>query len=236
MEVVAYLGASTMPVDEALASQLGLASGEGLVVAYVDPKGPASETLQANDVLLKVNDQRLFNQQQFSALIRSFKSGDEVSLSVMRAGKPATLKAKLGETRVPKSPEGVFWMGLPGAQAGGMVFSAPGMGVAPGSSAGAVTIKLNDGAQSTMTMMKGTRQFTLSTAGDGGKQLIVTENGKTVFDGPVNNDEQIGKIPGALRPQFLELQKMGQKVKISAGGEGSSSEAAVKAFFGDGDE
>ena len=104
MEKATYLGVSAMPVSETLSSQLGIPKGQGLVVQSVDAEGPTAGKLQTNDILQKVNDQVLFNPQQFTSLVRSFKPGDEVTLIVLRAGKPVTVTTKLTEKLLPKSP------------------------------------------------------------------------------------------------------------------------------------
>ena len=58
---VAWLGLATDEATEALAAQLKLSPGVGLVVNYVDPQGPAAKAgLEKNDVLVRFeNDQML---------------------------------------------------------------------------------------------------------------------------------------------------------------------------------
>jgi len=54
------LGLSTEEAPEALASQFGLNSGEGLVVIYVAPDSPAAKAgFRKNDVLVELGDQLL---------------------------------------------------------------------------------------------------------------------------------------------------------------------------------
>ena len=127
MEKATYLGIMSAPVSEAMASQLGLTKGTGLVVTFVDTKGPAAGKLEVNDVLQKLNDQVLFNQQQLTSLIRTFKAGDEVTLTVLRAGKPITVTAKLAEKETPKVQVGGGW-GMVGGGAGAPVSFSIGAG------------------------------------------------------------------------------------------------------------
>ncbi|HEY8993617.1 MAG TPA: PDZ domain-containing protein [Lacunisphaera sp.] len=105
MEKVAYLGVETMPVDPTVAAQLGLQRGTGVVVRRVAEGSPATGLLQPHDVLTKIDDQILVNMQQLTVLVRNHKAGDEVKLTVVRAGKESVLRAKLGEREVPKLAE-----------------------------------------------------------------------------------------------------------------------------------
>ncbi|MGE5611259.1 MAG: S1C family serine protease [Bacillota bacterium] len=102
LEKGTFLGISTSPVPQVLRQQLKLQNGVGLVVDHVDSGSPAEAAgIKRYDVLQKLNDQLLVNAQQLSVLIRSFKPGEEVTLSLIREGKPTTLTAKLAEKDLP---------------------------------------------------------------------------------------------------------------------------------------
>ncbi|MBI2511375.1 MAG: PDZ domain-containing protein [Opitutae bacterium] len=101
-EKVTFLGVETGPLPDALASQLGLADGMGLVVRHVAGDSPAASVLKEHDVLTKLGDQQLVDSRQFSVLIRAKKPGDEVKLTFFRGGKETTVTAKLGEREVPR--------------------------------------------------------------------------------------------------------------------------------------
>jgi hypothetical protein len=101
-ENVPFLGVEASPAPAALASQLGLARGTGLVIGHVAPKSPADGVLQQHDILLKLDDQILIEPHQLSVLIRNHKEGDEVTLTYVRAGKQATARVKLAVHEVPK--------------------------------------------------------------------------------------------------------------------------------------
>ena len=109
-ETVAFLGVEAGPAPAALAAQLGLARGTGLVVGHVAPKSPAEGVLQQHDVLLKLDDQILIEPHQLAVLVRSHKEGDEITLTYVRAGKQATAKVKLATHEVQKMSalEGAF--------------------------------------------------------------------------------------------------------------------------------
>jgi hypothetical protein len=101
MEKVTFLGVETMPADAALADQLGLTRGTGLVVNRVVKDSPATAVLKEHDVLTRFGDQILIDQHQLSVLVRSHKADDEVALTVIRGGKESTLKVKLASHEVP---------------------------------------------------------------------------------------------------------------------------------------
>lgn len=96
-EKVTYLGVETGPVPRALAAHLGLDPELGLVVNGVAADSPAALVIQENDVLKKLDDQILVDSRQLSVLIRARKPGDEVKLTLVRAGREQVVTAKLGE-------------------------------------------------------------------------------------------------------------------------------------------
>jgi hypothetical protein len=97
---VAWLGVSTVEASEALAAQLDLAPGVGLVVTQVSPGSPAAKAgLRKNDVLVQFDDQALVHPAQLRKLVRVRNEGDVVQLAYYRAGKRATASVTLGLTR-----------------------------------------------------------------------------------------------------------------------------------------
>ena len=113
-EKVAFLGVETTPVSRTLAAQLGIARDTGLVVTHISENSPAAAVLKEDDVLTKLDDQMLVNQQQLGVLVRGKKEGDEVKLTVIRGGKETAVKAKLGSHEVPKMAGGFFFQNGPG--------------------------------------------------------------------------------------------------------------------------
>src|SRR5882724_950548 len=64
-KATAWLGVSTTEASDALASQLDLQPGVGLVVTYVSTESPAAKAgLQKNDVLVSFEDQSLVHPAQ----------------------------------------------------------------------------------------------------------------------------------------------------------------------------
>jgi hypothetical protein len=96
---IAWLGVATEEPSEALGSQLGLPPGEGLLVTYVAPEGPAARAgLKKNDVLVRLDDQILLLPTQLRKLVQMRKEGDKVELRYYRGGKKESLGVPLGKT------------------------------------------------------------------------------------------------------------------------------------------
>ena len=98
---VAWLGLSTEESSDALASQLSLQPGEGLLVTYVATNSPAAKaSLQKNDLLVEMDGQKLVLPAQLRKLVQMRKEGDEVVLTYYRGGKKQDTTATLGKTKV----------------------------------------------------------------------------------------------------------------------------------------
>lgn len=95
---VTWLGLSTEEASEALASQLGLKPGQGLVVVFVAPDSPAAKAgIQKYDVIEEVGDQMLVDPVQLRKLVQMQKEGDTVKLMLYRSGKKQTVPATLAK-------------------------------------------------------------------------------------------------------------------------------------------
>jgi hypothetical protein len=92
----AWLGVALEEASEALADQLGLDPGVGLVVTQVSADGPAAKVgLKKNDVLVELVGQSLVHPAQLRKLVQARKPGDPVKLVFYRAGKKQTESATL---------------------------------------------------------------------------------------------------------------------------------------------
>lgn len=97
-----YLGVSTAGVDAALAAQLSLAEGFGLVVTHVVADGPAAAAgVQRFDILKSLDDQQLVSAEQLATLVRSRGKDSQVTLTVLRKGQEQKLTVKVGERMLP---------------------------------------------------------------------------------------------------------------------------------------
>ncbi len=99
------------PAGPALASQLRLPEGQGLVVTLVEPDSPAARAgLKRHDVLTKIDDQILIDPRQLAVLVRNHHDGEAVAISYVRAGAEARASATLA-THVPPPRPDFQWMG-----------------------------------------------------------------------------------------------------------------------------
>jgi serine protease Do len=81
------LGLDVKPLTPEMARQLGIRSGEGVVVASVEMGSPAdSSGIQPGDVIREVNRQRVRALADFEAATRGLKPGDRVTLLLQRGG------------------------------------------------------------------------------------------------------------------------------------------------------
>jgi len=91
-----WMGVGIQETDEPLSAQLGLKTGEGLIVNYVATNSPAAEAgIQKNDVLVNLEGQMLVDPIQFRKLIQMHGEGDKVKLEYYRAGKRTSANVKL---------------------------------------------------------------------------------------------------------------------------------------------
>ncbi len=94
----AWLGVSATEASEALAAQLALPPGAGLVVSYVAPESPAAKAgLRKNDVLVQFQDQSLVHPAQLRKLVQAHKEGDSVEIAFYRSGKRETVTVTLAK-------------------------------------------------------------------------------------------------------------------------------------------
>ena len=99
-----FLGVYATKLSPVVSRQLGLSGNLYLSVEQVSPGSPAEKAgLEQYDVLKKLDDQILVNQEQLLELVRSREANQQVSLTILRGGKEQVLKAKLGSKQVSKA-------------------------------------------------------------------------------------------------------------------------------------
>ena len=70
----------------------------GLAIVEVYDKSPAKEAgLLVGDVLAGIDDKKLADRDELATFMEKKKPGDEVTVEVMRDGKPVKFKVKLGK-------------------------------------------------------------------------------------------------------------------------------------------
>jgi S1-C subfamily serine protease len=71
-------------------------NAEGVAVAGVSENSPAAGAgLRPGDVIIQLAAKKIQNIEDLTDALRSRKAGDEVEITVLRAGHPVTLKATL---------------------------------------------------------------------------------------------------------------------------------------------
>lgn len=229
---VTFLGVAVTPADPALAAQLRLPEGQGLVVTMVEDDSPAAKAgLKQHDVLRKLEDQILIDPRQLSVLVRTRKEGETVAVTYVRAGAEARATVKLA-AHVP-SPEGTFkWLGAEtpdflfrtenfnrsfngGApEAGDERGFPPNLRLAPGvpippmaGTAGANRVMIY---RPETNVVFSDDEGTLVLRFDGKGQALTAKDlkGEVVFDGPVATPEQREALPEDLRKRFEKLEGM----------------------------
>ena len=103
-----WLGLAADDLSEDVRAQLPLPDGAGLVVRHITAGGPAAQAgVQANDILVRLDDQLLVNAAQLRALLRGKKEGDKITLTFLRKGKEQKVTAKLVKKTLPPDEAGV---------------------------------------------------------------------------------------------------------------------------------
>lgn len=92
-----WLGVQIQPVTEEVAESLGLKADKGALVASIVPDSPAARAgLQAGDVILDLNGQRLDEFRDLARRVAEIKAGTKVQIEVLRQGKRQTVDVVIG--------------------------------------------------------------------------------------------------------------------------------------------
>lgn len=101
-EMAPYLGIAMGEASPELRAQLGLPEGFGIVVREVMDGSPADKAgLKRHDVIVRLDDQRIANAEQFAALVRSREPGSQITLDIRRGGAEQNVVVKVGEHEMP---------------------------------------------------------------------------------------------------------------------------------------
>ncbi|MPZ88679.1 MAG: PDZ domain-containing protein, partial [Nitriliruptorales bacterium] len=93
----AYLGVSTQDLNQGVASQLGLDSAEGALVAEVEPGSAADDAgLQPGDVIIALGDQEVTSSGDLVSAVRSFSPDDRGTLTLIRDGEEQEVEFAFG--------------------------------------------------------------------------------------------------------------------------------------------
>jgi S1-C subfamily serine protease len=93
-----YMGIGYIPLNPAIAAQLGIQAKEGIVIARVVPGSPAEKAgLQVREVITEVDGTPLTGESTLAQIINEHKPGDTLTLTVLKGTQKSTVKLTLGE-------------------------------------------------------------------------------------------------------------------------------------------
>jgi len=111
----AWLGIRGFTIDTALSRALNLPVNEGVIVAEVNPSGPAAKSglkgghaqiilnnrflTIGGDIITEVDGSKITSMENLVQVISSHKPGDVIEITYIRGGKKHTVKVTLGEMR-----------------------------------------------------------------------------------------------------------------------------------------
>jgi S1-C subfamily serine protease len=92
-----YMGIGYVPLNPAIAAQLGTSATQGAVIMQVAPGSPAADAgLQTQDVITEINGTPLTGESTLAQIVQSHKPGDTLNLTVVRGSQTLQVKITLG--------------------------------------------------------------------------------------------------------------------------------------------
>lgn len=100
-----YLGVGIQPVTPDLAKGFGLEQSAGALVASVVEGSPAARAgVKAGDIITEYNGRKVARSEDLPRAVAETAVGREVPMTVMRDGKPVTLRATIAKLDEPAAP------------------------------------------------------------------------------------------------------------------------------------
>jgi serine protease Do len=197
----------------------------------------AAAGLQASDIIRMLNDQQIVDPSQLGKLVRSFAEGTSVDLTLLRKGKEVKVSVKLGKKDVPvgHGPFGFEqeW-NFDDLDKMKFDFKAPDMSAVREAVARAKdeAMRARDEAQRAVRglrivttddgLTKSTRidlgKATITFSDDQGelkmesvegRKMLTAKDaqGKVLYNGPIDTDEERAKLPANVRQRFEKLER-----------------------------
>jgi S1-C subfamily serine protease len=92
-----YMGIGYVPLNPAIAAQIGTNVTQGAVIMQVAPGSPAADAgLQTQDVITEINGTPLTGESTLAQIVQSHKPGDTLDLTVVRGSQTLQVKITLG--------------------------------------------------------------------------------------------------------------------------------------------
>lgn len=177
-----------------------LPDGVGVVVRFIDPRGPGAGRLEEGDVLTRFEDQVLRQADQFQALVRLRQPGDKVGLTLVRGAEPMVVDIAL--VKRPANPPFVPAESPPRSVASPASRTTTGRTFSFGfgqSMQGSKTTVITDAEGSVTLRERG-----------GKKHAVVTDaQGKVLFDGDVTTPASVEPLPAEIRRLLKKAESRG---------------------------
>ena len=110
------LGVSIQTIDSESAKALGAEVESGALVSAVEPGSAAEDAgIQVDDIIVRVNDDRIDNSRELANAIGLKGSGEEVEIEFVRDGRERKVTARLGQQQAARSSGEDLHPGLLGA-------------------------------------------------------------------------------------------------------------------------
>lgn len=197
----------------------------------------ASAGLQRSDIIRMLNDQQIVNPNQLGTLVRSFAEGASVDLNVLRKGKEMKISVKLGKKDVSKGRGSYGFehdWNFDDFDKMKFDFKMPDMTAvreaarraknqamqardeAQRMARGLRIVTSDDGLTKSTRIDLGRATITFSDdqgelkmeSVDGHKMLSAKDaQGKVLFNGPIDTEEQMAGLPENVRQRFEKLQR-----------------------------
>ncbi len=131
-----WLGVQIQPVTDDLAESLGLDKAKGAIVSDLTEDSPAQKSgIKQGDTIMKANGEDIDDARDLARTIAKVKPGTEIAVDIYRAGKPETIKVKIGT--MPGEPQKMAGVNKPDD---GFDLSNLGLQVAPADDGAGVKI------------------------------------------------------------------------------------------------
>lgn len=93
-----YIGIDGQDINSVTSRLLGNEHLGGIVVLGVDPNGPAAKAgFEAQDIILKINDQKINGRQSVLDIVTELRPGTVVDVIILRKGQEKTLQVTIAE-------------------------------------------------------------------------------------------------------------------------------------------